>query len=301
MLHLTLAANVLNAVGGTPDLTRPDFVPQYPTYLPDGESDFEVNVQRFSRETLDDFLEIERPAPPRPPETPDKRLIQRPDRPRIVQAVKTSNNRDLHFWTIGEFYAEIGDQMKRLEAKAEKKHETIFVGDPKRQVTPAYYYSGGGEITAVYDLKTALEAIRLISEQGEGYGGGIFDHEGELSHYYRFQQLKLGRCYQKGDKPDHPSGVPVEVQWDEVYPVKTNARLSDYPKGSELYDAVLDFRETYQRFLGRITQALSGRPELFLPAVGDMFRLKEKFYHLLHNPIPGQDGVHAAPVFGPIS
>ena len=27
MLHLTLAANILNAVGGTPDLTKPDFVP----------------------------------------------------------------------------------------------------------------------------------------------------------------------------------------------------------------------------------------------------------------------------------
>ena len=42
MLHLTLAANVLNAVGGTPDLTAPDFVPTYPAHLPDGEDDFEV-------------------------------------------------------------------------------------------------------------------------------------------------------------------------------------------------------------------------------------------------------------------
>lgn len=36
MLHLTLVANILNAVGGTPCLTRSDFVPSYPTYLPDG-------------------------------------------------------------------------------------------------------------------------------------------------------------------------------------------------------------------------------------------------------------------------
>src|SRR5699024_7103930 len=40
MLHLTLAANIHNAVGGTPDLTGNDFVPHYPTRLPDGEDDF---------------------------------------------------------------------------------------------------------------------------------------------------------------------------------------------------------------------------------------------------------------------
>ena len=50
MLHLTLAANIMNAVGGTPDLTRPDFVPNYPAYLPDGETDFQVDVEAFSRE-----------------------------------------------------------------------------------------------------------------------------------------------------------------------------------------------------------------------------------------------------------
>ena len=49
MLHLTLAANVLNAVGGTPDLTRPGFVPDYPAYLPDGETDFQVEPAGASR------------------------------------------------------------------------------------------------------------------------------------------------------------------------------------------------------------------------------------------------------------
>ena len=44
MLHLTLAANILNAVGGTPDLTCPGFVPTYPARLPDGENDFTVSL-----------------------------------------------------------------------------------------------------------------------------------------------------------------------------------------------------------------------------------------------------------------
>ncbi|MDX1584613.1 MAG: ferritin-like protein, partial [Thermoanaerobaculia bacterium] len=62
MLHLTLAANMLSAVGGTPDLTYDGFVPVFPAYLPDGETDFQVNCERFSKETVEAFMQIERPA-----------------------------------------------------------------------------------------------------------------------------------------------------------------------------------------------------------------------------------------------
>ena len=62
MLHLTLAANIMNAVGGQADLTTADFVPEYPAYLPDGETDFQVDLQRFSRAAIETFLKIERPA-----------------------------------------------------------------------------------------------------------------------------------------------------------------------------------------------------------------------------------------------
>ena len=74
MLHLTLVANVMNAVGGTPDLTQPDFVPAYPAYLPDGEKDFQVDLQPFSKDAVKTFLKIERPA--KAPDE-DSRLRQR--------------------------------------------------------------------------------------------------------------------------------------------------------------------------------------------------------------------------------
>src|SRR5688500_14666511 len=62
MLHLTLVANVMNAVGGTPDLTKPNFVPNYPTRLPCGPDYFKVHLRPFSHEALDTFLKIEKPA-----------------------------------------------------------------------------------------------------------------------------------------------------------------------------------------------------------------------------------------------
>src|SRR5258705_12486939 len=52
MLHLTLAANVLNAIGGKPDLIHAEFVPQYPSYLPHGNDTIVLNLARFSREAV---------------------------------------------------------------------------------------------------------------------------------------------------------------------------------------------------------------------------------------------------------
>src|SRR5689334_16800699 len=48
MLHMTLAANLLNAIGGTPAVNTPDFIPSYPTYLPDGETAFRASLLKFS-------------------------------------------------------------------------------------------------------------------------------------------------------------------------------------------------------------------------------------------------------------
>jgi rubrerythrin len=62
MLHLTLAGNLLNAIGGKPDLLCDDFVPKYPCYLPTGETTFEVNIEKFSSSAIATFMKIERPA-----------------------------------------------------------------------------------------------------------------------------------------------------------------------------------------------------------------------------------------------
>ncbi|MGO4119361.1 ferritin-like domain-containing protein, partial [Rhizobium ruizarguesonis] len=79
----------------------------------------------------------------------------------------------LHFFIIGEFYSTIAEGIKYLEAEAHGAVTTIFTGDMSRQITSEYYYSGGGELFPVTYLKSALEAIDLIIEQGEGDGGGI--------------------------------------------------------------------------------------------------------------------------------
>lgn len=290
MLHLTLVANVLNAVGGDPDLTYRGFVPEYPAYLPDGEKDFKVSCQRFSEEAIETFLCIERPR--RAPEQ-DARLVDRGDR-RHNRLVVSPNEPDMQFYSIGEFYAEIERGLRHLSAEM---GDALFCGDRSRQVAPEYFYSGGGEIVVVTDLTSACAALRLIAEQGEGFGGGIFDTGHELAHYYRFQQLDLRRYYLKGDQPDHPSGPPLTVDWEASYPVLTDAGIADYPEGSELRRAAVEFNNSYGDFLALLTSAFTGQPELLTNAVGWMFQLRDAMLRLLRNPIPGRDGVNGAPTF----
>jgi hypothetical protein len=290
MLHLTLAANVLNAVGGTPDLTQPGFVPEYPAYLPDGETDFAVSRRRFSREALETFLSIERPR-----QAPDEstRLLDRAASRRNRLGV-SPNQPSMQFYSIGEFYHEIWRGLHHLHSEL---GDELFSGDPARQVTPEYFYSGGGELIAVTGLASAKEAIELIAEQGEGFGGHVYDAEHELAHYYRFEQLTLGRYYQNGDLPGQPTGPELQVDWDAAFPIKTDARLADYPPDSEAFHAAVEFNSSYADFLELLTRAYNGRPALLIDAVVEMFRVRDQMTRLMHNPIPGQSGLNAAPTF----
>ncbi len=289
MLHLTLAANVLNAVGGTPDLTKAGFVPEYPAYLPDGETDFMVSRQSFTPEALDTFLSIERPR-----KSPDEasRLVKRTHMRHNRLAVRPDQP-EMQFYSIGEFYLEIWRGVHYLH---QRLGDSLFSGAPEKQVTPEYFYSGGGEVVPVTDLDSAKRALDLVAEQGEGFGGGIYDDEDELAHYYRFEQLKLGRHYQPGDQPHQPTGPELHVDWKSVYQIKTDATLSDYPEGSELHAAAADFNRGYGEFLAFLTRAYNGEPSLLQDAVVEMFRIRNQMTRLIHNPIPGTS-LNAAPTF----
>jgi hypothetical protein len=293
MLHLSLVANVLNATGGTPCLTHPDFVPAYPASLPDGETDFEVDLQPLSPDAVATVLKIERPA-----QAPDEasRLVPRARSGRALLAASPTRP-DMQFYSIGEFYREICRGLEQLHKQYAGEGKELFTGNLSRQVTPEYFYSGGGEAIVVTDLESALDALNFIAGQGEGLGGGIYDSEQELAHYYRFEQLQLRRYYMKGDQPGHPSGPEFDIDWSAVYPVLKNARLADYAENSEVRQAARAFNDTYAGFLEFLTSAFTGQPELLLDAVPRMMRIRDDISRLIRNPVPGRPGVHAAPTF----
>src|SRR5687767_925385 len=66
MLHMTLVSNILNALGGSPQIDSPDFVPDYPGPLPGSvESQLIVGLAPFSIDLVHDvFMTIEEPEDP---------------------------------------------------------------------------------------------------------------------------------------------------------------------------------------------------------------------------------------------
>lgn len=276
MLHMTLAANVLNAIGGAPSLNTPDFIPSYPMSLPHSKRDFTVHLARFCPDTVKTFLNIERPA---------KR-----------DAPSQSNN----YETIGQFYQAIEDGLKHL-----CKGDRYFINDDAKQVTPELFYGGGdGGIVVVKNLESALKALSVIVSQGEGvdrtiFDGGdlLFDDDRDLAHYFRFNEIYLGQRYTCEDNPDsYPSGQELAVDWDASYPMRCDPKTDDYPAGSELRQKSDQFNGHYTSLLQMLHQAYNGEPQSLRAAVGAMYELKYQAIALMRIPF-GDKGETAGPSF----
>ena len=304
MLHMMLASNVLNAVGGAPSIAHPRFVPDYPATLPIGTgTPLVVNLLKFSEEAIDTFLAIERPLPPPKPllRTPRVAAARVPVPPgQLAEMIR----RGEIYGSIGEFYAAIERGLQGLEARAREQGGTIFTGSADRQITREYYYNSGGEAFPVDDLESALKALREIVDQGEGYDNGIFDDDFQefgrqksLAHYYRFNQIKLGLTYVQGDTPQSgPSGpaIPISYGPDGVYDMIANPSLDRLPAGA-VRDGALAFSRIYTDLLRMIDRAVNGEPDQLVPAVVQMFTLKDSAIDLIRNPLP--EGGNAGPCF----
>ena len=278
MLHMILAANVLNAIGGEPSLNHPKFIPEYPTFLPHSDEAFCVNLAKFSKHTIETFLNIERPAKPQAPPEAGK------------------------YHTIAQFYEAIELGLHDLSA------DNIFTGAASRQITPDDYYGGGGEAIPVHDLTSALQALSEITGQGEGLHHTIFDGDQEkfgevqeLAHYFRFNEIYLERRYTAEDTATSgPSGEPLMVQWDQVHPMQPNPKMAQYPQGSEVWRKTYEFNRTYMALLNELHSALNGKPKRLMQSVVGMYDLKYQAVELMKIPI-GAEGMTAGPSFEYVS
>jgi hypothetical protein len=126
--------------------------------------------------------------------------------------------------------------------------------------------------------------------------GAMFDDDGDLAHYYRFDQIKHRRAYLGSDGAGNPTGAPVDVDYTAVFPMVANPHGEDYtdPALKSASDAV---NRTWSELLVQIEVSFNGRPEALLPAVHNMFRLRDEAVVLLANPLPGQPGRNAGPTF----
>jgi len=255
MLHMTIACNLLNAIGGAPVLDHPGFVPKYPGPLPGGvEASLTVSLAPMSLEHVHNvFMGIEEP-----------------EKPLRFKALALGKDQPV---TIGMFYDKISSQLQ----------DSFFSGDVSRQVVADWWPDQ--ELFPVTNLDGARRAIQIIVEQGEGTDLEPLDLEGDYAHYYRFAEIVHGRRLIKNPNanPETPpdqryiyDGPAVDFDSGQVLPLEINPGLQPYPAGSGAQTAVDAFNASYTNFLRCLHQVFNGHPEMLRGAIGTMESLKEQ-------------------------
>lgn len=157
MLHMALASNLLNALGGAPCVTHSPYLPSYPCRLlrsvgdPAG-SGAELDLLPLSEDAIDMMVGIELP-----------------------EWDSTQRN------TLGAFYED------EIVANLPET-DSAYAGG--RQIAP-WNNPGPGGLYSVTSKASATQAITEILDQGEGLDKDHHDDgDHELAHYWRFAAVK---------------------------------------------------------------------------------------------------------------
>lgn len=193
MLHLSLAGNMLKAIGGVPKLYHPHIIPHYPGHMLHRIPKLELYLRAMTKQNLETFCQIEKPERPDAPAEPD------------------------WYHTLGQFYKAIKEGFANLSTQYP---HLIHPETAPFQFAPGLGYQArnrdaGGSVI-ITKLDDAFKAIEIIVHQGEGeILDGDFDDKDHLEkdHYAIFEELRTD------DK----------IQW-ETYPVIDKPKTKRYHK-----------------------------------------------------------------------
>lgn len=310
MLHMTLAANVLNAIGGVPSpdpVTGPETgnpIPVYPATVPFIDQIPPIHLRRFCPEAVDTFLRIERAAEPGAPAGPAADGQQ--------------------YASIGDFYAAIEEGLRTLgtdDVFAEARRSRYGC-----QVPPRHYYGGAGRLIEVTDLASALDALDEIVREGEGLpvetlvqtvadyatqaaaAGAARAHgvdDGDVlpcawkmySHYARFREIREGRRYRPTQLvADRPAGDVLPVEWTAVLPAAADPK-AHHVKGTAAWAPMVECDLTYSDLVDTLYRAYNGEPQALQSAVTVMYDLKYQAVALMKTPSPLDPSMTLGPGF----
>ena len=259
MHHMLLAGNLLKAIGGTPAIDTPAFVPSFPTHLPGTvASDLIVPLAPFSKALVSDvFMRIEEP----------RQILEFP----VLATDATEPAR-----TIGDFYA-------RIREAFEAGGDDLIV-DKTGTDQPMHFDMP--ELQTVTTAAEALAAIDLIVEQGEGteseptFPDGDGDPENDdLAHYYRFAEIVKGKLKANPNATDatppdqryfYDANDPIDFNPGEVLPLRTNPKAAEHAAGSPARTATDAFNRLYTDLLGQLHASFNGEPGKMFDAVDSM-------------------------------
>lgn len=268
MSHMTIAANLLVAMGGSPQINKKGFIPVYPGPLPMsiGGDDFEVPIKSLSKSLIYDvFMTIEEPESPIEPQS-------------LSEEMPT-------FATIGQFYEAVKEKIRDLG-------NDIFLNNPDQQVLSWF---DANHVFPIVDVDSACKGIDVIILEGEGTSTDPFEAPGEPAHYYKFAEIYYGRRIIKTQTGYDYLGQVIPFHQAGVQPMIPNPSIEDYPVGSTVRILMERYAYSYSSLLNSLHDAFNGDPQRINTAIGLMYELKLQAVDLMSTEI--SPGVTAGPAY----
>lgn len=186
MEHLGLVSNILTAIGGAPHFRKPN-MPQPAKYYP-----FPLTMEPFSEDVIKRFVCFERPDDISEEDAfcSEQAHLLNSIYSMLLQRSEFSSPYPVPYKTVGQLYEHIRRGIEEMDERE------LFIGPPDAQIggmALQYLYPKSiAFMPGVFDVymfpitdkKSALKAVELIIEQGEGAPGNE-----EFSHYQRFLDI----------------------------------------------------------------------------------------------------------------
>ncbi|HEY3841439.1 MAG TPA: ferritin-like protein [Bryobacteraceae bacterium] len=272
MLHMTISANVLIAIGGHPQINTKDFIPTYPGPLPLNIGDLRVGIEAFSILVVENvFMKIEEPEHP-------------------IDVKKLLGAEEEKFATIGLFYDAIKEQIGKLGQR-------IFTHTSSPPQVVASRWFPPEKLFPITGPDSAARGIDLIKLEGEGTSTDPFQSPGDLAHFYKFGEIAAGKAIIKTPTGYAYGGAPIPFDSSGVWPLRPNCKIADYAPDTQARTRITDFAYNYSNLLNALHNAFNTDPSQLDAAIGLMYDLRVLSAALMQTADPTKPGFNVGPSF----
>lgn len=252
MIHLCLACNIMNAIGGTPKITVPKFPGPLPGDVgrnPDG-TQFTIHLYPFSPAAMQQGMKIEEPDEP-----------LNPPQASLLEAVVSETG------TIGDYYRHLEQALAELPASAWHAN--------RGQIDDSQFFQG--QLFTVNNFDDAQQAISDIVSEGEGSTTSPLNFEGDVSHYYRFEEVYRNQILTKANNSvGYAWGQPLGIDWTAVYPAITDPCSHDFSHEPPAAQAAQKLcNAAFSDMVDALQLAFTGQPAQLGVGVRGMFALSQ--------------------------
>lgn len=273
MLHMSIAANILIAIGGRPQINNPAFIPKYPGPLPMDIGGLIVGIEAFSMPVVKDtFMAIEQPEDEIPVRTPG-----------LLEAAET-------YATIGEFYDAIKAQIRALGP-------SIFVNPTAPPQVVAPHWFPPDKLYPITDPDTACRAIDLIKLEGEGTALTPYQSPDDPAHFYKFGSIVAGRELVTTPTGYAYAGAAIPFDPDGIWPLKPNCTIAEFAVGTQARTRIEQYAWNYSSLLNALHDAFNGEPARLDAAIGAMYDLRVVAVSMMQTVADPQTGQTVGPSY----